>query len=256
MRTTYRIETDRSWLTYKQESSWHQCELRQTDACHVLHFIFIGDTGWVSPDPRTCLAAWSISRLCLLRVCLLTSSLCDVSRKTAQYLAKWRRASKHAYPKELGHFGHENATRAKFARNKAVKYYLSATKSVLGGGWWWKLCWDFIFWPAPIISLWENRLFAYYFWTSCDRRLKMVPICLPRHSNSNSIQHDLLWPDMTSDLKSNFDLDLWHSICVWFYASWLEEHNDGKIVALGLKIQQLLQKNFKTFVLNIDGWPR
>ena len=87
--------------------------------------------------------------------------------------------------------------------------------------------------PAPIISLWENTFSAYNFWTRYARRMKMAPICLYHHSESNDMQHDLFWPDLTSDLWSNFDLDL-RSNWVSFDPSWREEHNGGKIVALDL----------------------
>ena len=83
-----------------------------------------------------------------------------------------------------------------------------------------------IFWPAPItiISLWENRFSAYYFWTKCDRWMKMAQICL----SSLQIEWYATWPILTwPDLRSNFDLDL-RSNWVSFDPSWREVHNGAK----------------------------
>ena len=67
------------------------------------------------------------------------------------------------------------------------------------------------FWCAPIISLWQNTFFAYNVWTRFARGLKMAPIWLSHHSESNDMPHDLLWPDLTSDFRSNFYLDFWRT---------------------------------------------
>ena len=93
-------------------------------------------------------------------------------------------------------------------------------------------CGQVIFLPAPIIRLWENTFFAYHFWTKCDRQMKIAPICLTEHSKSNEMQHGLFWPDLTSDLRSNFDLNFLRSNLVSCDLSWGEEHNGGKMVAL------------------------
>ena len=42
---------------------------------------------------------------------------------------------------------------------------------------------------------------------SCDTPVETAPICFSHHSESNDMQHDLLWPDLTSDLWSNLDFD-------------------------------------------------
>ena len=63
-----------------------------------------------------------------------------------------------------------------------------------------------ILWPASIISLWENTFFAYNFWTRCDRRIKIAPICLSRHSEANDMQHDLFDPTWPLTLGQTLNL--------------------------------------------------
>ena len=89
--------------------------------------------------------------------------------------------------------------------------------------------------------------------------MKVAPICLSYHSESNDMQRDVFWPDPISDLWPNFDLDLLRSTLVSFDSSWREEHNFGLIVALGPIVQKLLQKNIcaKNWWLatvNVDLW--
>ena len=105
-----------------------------------------------------------------------------------------------------------------------------------------------IFWPAPIISLSENNFFAYKFWTRYDRQMKMAFICLSHHSESNDMQHDLLWPDLTSDLWSNFDLDFLKSNWVLSDLPRREEQNGSEIDAL----DPLGQKLFNTHICAIN----
>ena len=78
--------------------------------------------------------------------------------------------------------------------------------------------------------------------------MKMAPICLSDHFESNGMQHDLLFPD----LWSNFDLDLLRSNWVSFDPSRREKHNGGKIVALGLVVGKLLQKKHLCKQLVVD----
>ena len=66
---------------------------------------------------------------------------------------------------------------------------------------------------------------------------------LSHHSESNDMQYDLLWPDLTSDLRSNFDLDFLRSNWLSVALPRREEHNGSKIDALGPIGQKLLKKN-------------
>ena len=110
------------------------------------------------------------------------------------------------------------------------------------------------FWPAPVISLF--KLFAYNVWTKYARRMKMTP---SHYLESNDTQHDLLWPDLISDLRSNFELDILRSNWKSFDLSWLEEHNGNKIAALGPIDQKLVKtnvcaENWCLTSVNFDLW--
>ena len=84
--------------------------------------------------------------------------------------------------------------------------------------------------------------FVYNVCTRYGRRIEMAPICLYHHSNSNDMEHDLLWSDLTSDLRSNFALNFKVKLGS-FDLSWREEHNDGRIDALDPIGQTLLTIN-------------
>ena len=45
------------------------------------------------------------------------------------------------------------------------------------------------------------------------------------------------------DLRSNIDLDLSRSSCIWFDASWRDKHDGAWIIALALLVKKLLPKN-------------
>ena len=65
--------------------------------------------------------------------------------------------------------------------------------------------------------------------------------------------------DMTSDLRSNFDLDFLRFNWVSIDLSSQDEHNGGKIVAVDQVVHKLLQKNIcaKNWCLtliNFDLW--
>ena len=85
-------------------------------------------------------------------------------------------------------------------------------------------------------------VFANNFWTTYDRRMKMAPISLSHNSKSNDMQHNLLWPDLTSDIRSNFDLGFLRSTWSSFDLSRQEEHIGSKINALDPTGQKLLEK--------------
>ena len=88
----------------------------------------------------------------------------------------------------------------------------------------------------------------------------MAPIGLSHHSESNDVQHDPLWPDLTSNCSSNFDLDLLRSNWVSFDSSQRKEHN-GDIVEIVAIDQKLVKENVCAKIwcltsLNFDLWRR
>ena len=75
----------------------------------------------------------------------------------------------------------------------------------------------------------------------------LVSMWLYCHDASTDIQHDLFGSTFDLmwdfDLKSNVDLTLLWSPCIWFNAPWRKEHAGSRINPLAFLVQKLLAKN-------------
>ena len=75
----------------------------------------------------------------------------------------------------------------------------------------------------------------------------LVSMWLYCHDASTDIQHDLFGSTFDLmwdfDLKSNVDLTLLWSPCIWFNAPWRKEHAGSRIKPLAFVVQKLLAKN-------------
>ena len=97
------------------------------------------------------------------------------------------------------------------------------------------------------VSRGTNRFLANNSRLKRARDKGLVSMWLYCHDASTDIQHDLfgstfdlMWD---SDLRSDVDLTLLWSPCIWFNAPWRKEHAGSRIKPLAFVVQKLLAKN-------------
>ena len=89
----------------------------------------------------------------------------------------------------------------------------------------------------------------------------LVPISFFHQDASTDVQHDLSGSLRDLNLRSNFDINFFRSICICFDASQQEEHDGVQIISLALLIQKLLKKklflskrSILTYMTSVASW--